>query len=751
MVDWASRSVFDSLRARARRGIAATVVVGLPLGMAVAIPASQALSAPEAEPRTAVRSAASDEVSVVAATGSDMAVANESLGAGARSSERVTTSFQLIGHTGGASRAVVADAGSAWIGEGVGISLLDISDPDDIRRIGHHVVAADSDVWSLARYGQTLYAGCSRALHAFDISDPSSPKPIARYDSPGALRALAVYAPPGEETHWLLATDDQVGVRVYAVDPEGTIDLVSDLPGTMGATSGAALEGTTAVVPGDDALLFDISDPTAPMELGRIRTAGRVKGVAATGGWVFVADTDDGLLVTSLTDPLVPVARLPHVGAGRLFVRGPSLYVLEEHGAAKSTVRLIDITDPSDPSDVLGGESTYSVLRGATDLAPVGNALMAARGHMVTLADVTDRYWPEVASEEHVTWPLTGLSDAGSCFYAARGEPGMDVLAVANPGSPVREAAWRPPGGTAGTYYHEGYVYVSDAAGFGRFDASSPCEPVPREIPFAPHWAPTRWISAHGTRLVATTPLELYVADLRGDDFPRERARVRYTDLRGWPAGAVAKDIVLADSNLAYVAAGNAGTAVIALDDPAAPVVRRVEPSPEGLDVQAVDVHELLLAAGSTDGVLLYDLSDPLAPRLGVVALRGLSAVGLDLGEGWLHVAADMDGLHLLDVTRPSHPVEIAALAVPYSVSAVVAAGQRVYAAGAGLLVLELAEVPEPTPTATRSPEPVTPTVTPSAVPTDVPTVEPTPTWQPTATRQPDFDGPPVLLPLVLR
>ncbi|MFN2115839.1 MAG: LVIVD repeat-containing protein, partial [Anaerolineae bacterium] len=221
----------------------------------------------------------------------------------------------------------------------------------------------------------------------------------------------------------------------------------------------------------------------------------------------------------------------------------------------------------------------------------------------------------------------------------------------------------------------------------------------------------------------------------------------RYDVLPGWPAGAVAKDIVLRDESLAYVAAGTAGTAVLSLEDPAAPFVRRVEPPPEGLDVQAVDASADQLAAGSSDGVLLYDLSDPLAPRLVSVALRGVSAVGLDLDEGWLHVAADMDGLRLLDVTDPSEPAEVAAVTAPYSFNSVVASGQRVYAAGAGLLIFELDAVPDPTATTTPSATPVTPTET----ATGTPTTEPTPTQPPTATTDPHLDAKRCLVPLVLR
>ena len=661
--------------------------------------------------------------------------------------------YRLVGHTGGSARAVVADATTAWIAEGIGVSAFDISDEQQMVRVAHQVIDTASDVWSLARHGRTLYAGGAGMLYALDVADRSAPELRGTAETSGRIRGLTIYAPPGEVGHWVLATDDETGVRVFASNAEGDLAHVADLPGTEGASARAALAGTIAIAPGDDALLFSVADPTAPEMVGRIETAGRVRGVAAVGEWLYVADSVEGLLAVPLPDAdgdigdIEPSAALPGVGAGRLFTRGSNLYVLEEHGTAPNTVRLIDISDPGEPDDLLGGESTYAVLRGAADLAPVGDALLAARSHVVTRADVSERYWPEVRSEAQVTWPLQRLADAGPCVYAARGEPGLDVVATMEPGGARVEAAWRPPGGTLGAYYHDGFLYVSDAGGFGRFDASSPCAPVPRELPFAPHWAPTRWISAHGSRLVATSSLELYVADLRGENFPRERARVRYDVLPGWPAGAVAKDIVLRDESLAYVAAGTAGTAVLSLEDPAAPFVRRVEPPPEGLDVQAVDASADQLAAGSSDGVLLYDLSDPLAPRLVSVALRGVSAVGLDLDEGWLHVAADMDGLRLLDVTDPSEPAEVAAVTAPYSFNSVVASGQRVYAAGAGLLIFELDAVPDPTATTTPSATPVTPTET----ATGTPTTEPTPTQPPTATTDPHLDAKRCLVPLVLR
>jgi len=632
--------------------------------------------------------------------------------------------LSLVGHIGGPVRAVIADATTAWISEGIGFSRLDISRGEDVRLLGHHALGLSADVWSLARHGRTLYAGASDGLHVVDVSEPTRPIEDEVVASAGAIRAISVYAPPGADSHWLFLTDEQVGVRVVESTSDGDVLPVAALDGTGGSMARVALDGTQAVVPADDAMLFDVTDPSDPVLIGRVSTAGRVRGVAASAGWAFISDSVDGLLVVPLGGPLSPVARLANVGSGRVYLRGPSLYIIEEHESRETTLRLIDVSDPTHPRDVLGGESTYSVLRGSVDLALLGDRLLAARTDRVSFVDVSDRHWPAIVADHQVTWPLRQLAAGGRCAYAARGVPGMDVVRIEPPADMLVLGAWRPPGGTSGVHVSDHYLYVSDEAGFGRFDSSDPCEIEPRELPFAPNWAPTSWIASEHARLVASTPRELYVADLRGDDMPRERSRTTYENLPGWPATGIARDVVLHGPDLAYVAAGGSGLAVVSLVDPSRPVLRRLQLPPEGLEILSLALGASddpgggrLLVAGTSDGVLLYDTTDPLAPGLLRGFMRGVQAVDVFLDGDLLFVAADLDGLMVVDLSDRDSPTVRASIRPPYSVSTVITQREEVLAAGSGLLVLTLRHVPVPTPTPVVTQEPAR-----------TPTFEPTPT-----------------------
>jgi hypothetical protein len=178
----------------------------------------------------------------------------------------------------------------------------------------------------------------------------------------------------------------------------------------------------------------------------------------------------------------------------------------------------------------------------------------------------------------------------------------------------------------------------------------------------------------------------------------------------------VARGVAVLDDSRAYVAAGAAGIAVVNLDDPAAPVVSRVERAPEGMMVGAVVVDGATLAAGTSDGVLLYDLADPLSPRLVGAYLRGAPVLQLAFAGDLLFVAADLAGLQVLDLTNRDRPEHVGDFAAPYAITGVAVGLEHAYAAGAGLLVLGGR------------------TTTPTAIPSErPPTVEPTPTRDPHA------------------
>lgn len=58
-----------------------------------------------------------------------------------------------------------------------------------------------------------------------------------------------------------------------------------------------ALEGTMAVISNGDALLVDVSDPALPTKISSFDTPGQARMSIISGGLIYVADGDSGLVV----------------------------------------------------------------------------------------------------------------------------------------------------------------------------------------------------------------------------------------------------------------------------------------------------------------------------------------------------------------------------------------------------------------------------------------------------------------------
>jgi hypothetical protein len=114
-------------------------------------------------------------------------------------------------------------------------------------------------------------------------------------------------------------------------------------------------------------------------------------------------------------------------------------------------------------------------------------------------------------------------------------------------------------------------------------------------------------------------------------------------------------------------------------------------------------IRDDLLITGGTLGLALYDVSNPAAPRaLGGIDLSVFRTMGVALGPGNLvTVAAEEDGLMVVDVSDPSAPFLVGSFAIEetyYFCSAVAVRGDYAYATfgGYGLLVIDLSDPWQP-------------------------------------------------------
>jgi DNA-binding beta-propeller fold protein YncE len=104
---------------------------------------------------------------------------------------------ELVGHIGGPALAVAVQEAYAYTGEGLRLTILDISNAGSPTVVGKTVPMLD-DVVDVAVAGDYAYvADLGAGLRVVDVSDPANPTEVRYYDTPGYANDVAV-APAGD-------------------------------------------------------------------------------------------------------------------------------------------------------------------------------------------------------------------------------------------------------------------------------------------------------------------------------------------------------------------------------------------------------------------------------------------------------------------------------------------------------------------------------------------------------------------------
>lgn len=198
-----------------------------------------------------------------------------------------------------------------------GLRVLDVSNPDAPRELAGYVPDREqppqadatfryypdpSSAWAITVSGGTAFVSFDDGIHVLDLSDPTRPRRIGRYDH--TERAMQTTVRDG----LLFAAFDD-GLHIIDVSSPADPKLVGTLD-TPSYARAVALDGPRLYL-GDltgGVLVVDVSDPTAPQLLSRVALErSRVVDVAYDGsGHVFVAGTSGGLKVIDVSDPQAP-------------------------------------------------------------------------------------------------------------------------------------------------------------------------------------------------------------------------------------------------------------------------------------------------------------------------------------------------------------------------------------------------------------------------------------------------------------
>ncbi len=251
-------------------------------------------------------------------------------------------------------------------------------------------------------------------LSLFDASDPCDPVKIS--DS---------YAPHMRETHAI---------------------------GLLHLPEGDPHAGDYAVVNGQHGvIIWDLTDPTAPVELSELLIDGvywpdAYARVAFSVFWqypyLYLAAADNGLYVIDTTDPAAPevVSQFsfdPVLRAGGIFVQGTEMLVVS---AEQTDAALLDVSDPLQPQLHLGGRFTVLDGQGEPTEVYAGN-----------------------------------LVGPHALFARKSGGGGPVVYDVSDPTQPTFVGDYYEADGNGGyVFAHEGFLFVGNSHSADIYDATDP-------------------------------------------------------------------------------------------------------------------------------------------------------------------------------------------------------------------------------------------------------------------------------------
>ncbi len=271
-----------------------------------------------------------------------------------------------------------------------------------------------------------------------DVSDPASPLEIGSLQTPGEAEDLAV------DGNYAYVADGGSGLRVIDIsDPANPVEVGSIAP--MYNAKAVAVSWNLACVADYGLRVIIVADPANPIEVGYLNISPYTEDVAFSGPYAYLTDNATGLLVISIANPASPVivgtwtVPLPYEDACGVDVSGDYAYVTTEGGGGSGHLRILDISDPANPSEV-----------GAYSLG----------------------------------WAY-GVSVSGEFAYVAT-YTGLHVINVSDPTNPYEVGYYLIPGSYQDVAVSGDLAYVADLFYFAIFDCADAIADPPLTVALTP-------------------------------------------------------------------------------------------------------------------------------------------------------------------------------------------------------------------------------------------------------------------------
>jgi hypothetical protein len=245
-----------------------------------------------------------------------------------------------------------------------GFRVFDVSDKSKPVEVGYHETIGD-----LVKVTGNLAVFCPKSMGAnnkvnfMDISDPQNPQYISHYTAPVMTYDLDL------KSHYAYVATWWGGIRVIDFsDPQNPVLTAHVMGWTSGAVPGvdwfycqalnvdgdflyAVDYGPFAAEDTRGLYVFDLSNPAVPLKIKRFEGfAGTPYDIEVSNGYAYLADSDGGLSIVSVMDPVNPIqsSYLPFEDvAYAVDVFGSYAFVANYINGG---VQVVDVSNPTMPS-----------------------------------------------------------------------------------------------------------------------------------------------------------------------------------------------------------------------------------------------------------------------------------------------------------------------------------------------------------------------------------------------------------------
>lgn len=358
-------------------------------------------------------------------------------------------SVELIGHIGGDNwgRRGFVQGNYAYIGEGYGITILDISTPNSPTVIGRSSLLSKmvKDIFVSENIAFVLTT--DGIMHLLDVSNRASPREVGSY------------------TNGLSGVD--VNTRGNKIFARGDIAYISRPDGLH---------------------LVDISDPTNPVDIS-VYSLGRCPfDLFIDNNIAYLALGYDGLQLIDISNPAYPTLIStyyePLNGDGVFDVYVSNDVILM---AGIEVIRLLDVSNPANPSQI----SVYDAPGIDFNIFVDNNiAYVTTSGHGLRLVDIHDPVNPTEVGvlpvKDYIHYYILNIYVKNGIAYLVESLGGLRLIDVSNPILPTEVGAYEPPVSVNNVLVNNDIAYIIDRSPgtewnykeFHLINVSDPANPI---------------------------------------------------------------------------------------------------------------------------------------------------------------------------------------------------------------------------------------------------------------------------------